>query len=206
MWSSSQHPIKYGDPSLHTVASCWYLPRANWILCMSWRHTPSSCLVLLLLLTLALCLCLQINLPLRRSYYNFVWILVCPMRATYLIHFTISSLLVKYRSHEAPDSPLFQTQQIFCSGPVPESLHVPTNSDSTVPVGARSEVLRAVLLKTQVLWVMTPCRQVSSYRRFGVSAWTYTRRHCFLSKRHWLFASRHGVTTQKNGFVVVLVL
>lgn len=90
-------------------APCWSLPRASWTLCMSWRHIPVSYSILLLL-TLALCLCLQVKLSLRRSYYNFVWILVCPMRATYCTHFTISSLLVEYRSHEARNSLLFQTQ------------------------------------------------------------------------------------------------
>ena len=48
----------------------------------------------------------------------------------------------------------------------------------------RFEVLRAWLLKIQVLWVVTPCRLVSHYRHFGVSAWPST-------------GSRDGVTTQK---------
>lgn len=122
------------------------------------------------LLTLALCLFLQVKLSLRRSYYSFVGIFVFPTRATYLTHFAISSLLVKYRSSEARNNVLFHTQQTFNIGPITETFRFITNSHLTVTDGPRFEVLRAVLLKIQVLWVMTPCRLVSSYRRFGVPA------------------------------------
>jgi len=129
------------------------------------------------------------------------------MRATYLTHFTISSLLVKNRSYEARNSLLVQIHR-RCS-----ILDLSLNHFMSLQILTLQFLsVRALRFSQRCCW-RSKCyglwRRADRSVVTGVSECLPDCRYgdiAFIPKRHWLFASRHGVTTVKTGSVVVLVL